>query len=49
MSSIPSRIETITTSRILTWLHILGAALVVVVTALYGAVHSPLGQEISAG
>jgi glucan phosphoethanolaminetransferase (alkaline phosphatase superfamily) len=30
-------------------LYILGAALVVVVTALFAAVHSPLGQEISAG
>ena len=36
-------------SSLLPWLHILGAALVVVVTALFSAVHSPLGQEISAG
>jgi hypothetical protein len=34
---------------VIPWLHILGAALVVVVTALFAAVHSPLGQEISAG
>ncbi len=36
-------------SSLLPWLHILGAAIVVGVTALYSAVHSPLGQEISAG
>jgi len=36
-------------TRILPWLHILGAALVVVLTAFLAAVHSPLGQEISAG
>ena len=36
-------------TRILPGLHILGAALVVVVTAFLAAVHSPLGQEISAG
>jgi glucan phosphoethanolaminetransferase (alkaline phosphatase superfamily) len=36
-------------TRILPWLHFLGAALVVVITALFSAVHSPLGQEISAG
>ena len=35
--------------RLLSWLHLLGAVLVVVVTALFSAVHSPLGQEISAG
>jgi len=34
---------------IMPWLHILGAALVVVVTGLFAAVHSPLGLEISAG
>ena len=34
---------------LLPWLHILGAALVVVLTALFAAVHSPLGREISAG
>ena len=34
---------------LLPWLHILGAALVVVLTALFAAVHSPLGQAISAG
>ena len=36
-------------SRILPWLLIAGAALVVVMTALFASVHSPLGQEISAG
>jgi len=36
-------------SRLLPWLHLPGAVLVVVVTALFSAVHSPLGQEISAG
>jgi len=35
--------------RILPWLHFLGALLVVIVSALISAVHSPLGQEISAG
>lgn len=49
MSSIPSRIETISLSRILPGLNILGAALVVVLTGLFSAVQSPLGQEISAG
>ncbi len=34
---------------ILSWLHFLGAVLVVGLTALFSAVHSPLGQEISAG
>jgi glucan phosphoethanolaminetransferase (alkaline phosphatase superfamily) len=34
---------------LLPWLHILGAALVVVLTALFAAVHSPLGREISVG
>jgi hypothetical protein len=36
-------------SSIVPWLHLLGAALVVVLTGLFSAVHSPLGQEISAG
>ncbi len=36
-------------TKILPWLHILGAALVAVLTGLFSAVHSPLGQEISAG
>lgn len=36
-------------TKILPLLNILGAALVVVLTALFSAVHSPLGQEISAG
>jgi len=35
--------------RLLPWLHLLGALLVVVFSALFSAVHSPLGQEISAG
>ncbi len=34
---------------ILSWLHFLGAVLVVGLTALFSAVHSSLGQEISAG
>ena len=36
-------------SLLLPWLHLLGAVLVVAITALFSAVHSPLGQEISAG
>lgn len=36
-------------TKILPLLNILGAALVVVLTALFSMVHSPLGQEISAG
>ena len=36
-------------TRILPWLHILGAAMVVVLTGLFSAVHSPLGLQISAG
>ena len=36
-------------TKTLPWLHLLGAALVVVLTGLFSAVHSPLGQEISAG
>ena len=35
--------------RLSPWLNLLGAALVVVMTALFSAIHSPLGQEISAG
>ena len=35
--------------RILPWLHFAGALLVVVLNALFSAVHSTLGQEISAG
>jgi len=36
-------------TRILTWLHFSGAIFAVVLTALFSAVHSPLGQEISSG
>lgn len=36
-------------AKTLPWLHLLGATLVVVLTGLFSAVHSPLGQEISAG
>ena len=36
-------------TRILTWLHFSGAIFVVVLTALFSAVHSPLGREISLG
>ena len=35
--------------RILPWLHFTGALLVVVLSALFSAVYSTLGQEISAG
>jgi hypothetical protein len=34
---------------LLPWLQIVGAAVVVVLTALFSAVHSPLGQDISTG
>jgi hypothetical protein len=34
---------------ILTWLHFVGAFVIVVLNALYSAVESPLGREISAG
>ena len=36
-------------TRILPWLQILGAALVVALTGLHSAVYSPLGLQISAG
>jgi len=36
-------------TRILPWLHIAGAIAIVVLNALYSAVHSELGREISAG
>ncbi len=36
-------------TRILPWLHLLGAIAVVVLHALYSAAHSELGREISAG
>ena len=41
--------EKIRLYHILPWLHFSGALLVVVLNALFSAVHSPLGQEISAG
>ncbi len=49
MSLLPSDGEKIRIYRILPWLHFSGALLVVVFNALFSAVHSPLGQEISAG
>jgi glucan phosphoethanolaminetransferase (alkaline phosphatase superfamily) len=49
MSILPSDGEKIRIYRILPWLHFSGALLVVVFNALFSAVHSPLGQEISAG
>jgi hypothetical protein len=36
-------------TRFLPWLHLLGAVAIVTLYALYSAVHSELGQEISAG
>jgi hypothetical protein len=41
--------EKLRSSRILPWLYFLGALLVVFLNAAFSAVHSPLGQEISAG
>ena len=49
MSLLPSASEKIRIDRILPWLHFSGALFVVVFNALFSAVHSPLGQEISAG
>ena len=49
MSLLSSDDEKIRLYRILPWLHLSGALLVVVFNALFSAVHSPLGQEISAG
>ena len=49
MSFRPSDGEKLRIYRILPWLHFSGALLVVVFNALFAAVHSPLGQEISAG
>ena len=45
----PSDREKIRSYRILPWLYFLGALLVVFLNAAFSAVHSPLGQEISAG
>ncbi|MEE4601353.1 MAG: sulfatase-like hydrolase/transferase [Desulfobacteraceae bacterium] len=45
----PSDSEKLRSSRILPWLYFLGALLVVFLNAAFSAVHSPLGQEISAG
>ncbi|MGD8297380.1 MAG: hypothetical protein PVG67_13360, partial [Desulfobacterales bacterium] len=45
----PSDSERIRSYRILPWLYFLGALLVVFLNAASSAVHSPLGQEISAG
>ena len=49
MSFIPSGSGKVSGYWILPWLHFLAALLVVVLNALFSAVHSPLGQEISAG
>ncbi len=49
MSFLPSEGEKIRRCRVLPWLHFSAAILVVVTNALFSAVHSPLGQEISAG
>ena len=49
MSLLPTDVEKTRIDRILPWLHFAGALLVVIVSALFSAVHSPLGQEISAG
>ena len=49
MSFLPSDCEKTRICRILPWLHFLGALLVVIFNALFSAIHSPLGQEISAG
>ena len=46
---LPSNSEKMRFDRILPWLHFSGALFVVVFSALFSAVHSPLGQEISAG
>ena len=45
----PSDSEKIQIYRILPWLYFSGALLVVFLNAAFSAVHSPLGQEISAG
>jgi hypothetical protein len=49
MSFIPSDGKRASISWILPWLHFLAALVVVVLNALFSAVHSPLGHEISAG
>ncbi len=49
MSFLPSNGEKTRRYRVLPWLHFSAAILVVVTNALFSAVHSPLGQEISAG
>ena len=49
MPFLPSNSEKISNYRILPWLYFLGALLVVFLNAAFSAVHSPLGQEISAG
>ena len=49
MSLSPSDGEKIKITRILPWFHFSGALLVLVLSALYSAVHSTLGREISAG
>jgi glucan phosphoethanolaminetransferase (alkaline phosphatase superfamily) len=45
----PSDSETAGSDHILPWLHLSAALLVVVLNALFSAIHSPLGREISAG
>ena len=49
MSLPPSDSEKAGCYHILPWLHLSAALLVIVFNAFYSAVHSPLGQEISAG
>ncbi len=49
MSLLPSDDEKTRHYRILPWLHFSGALFIVVFNALFSAVHSPLGQEISVG
>jgi hypothetical protein len=49
MSSTHFGTRTYSIPRILPWLHIFGAAFVVIFSGLSSAVHSPLGLQISAG
>jgi hypothetical protein len=49
MFSLPSNSDKAKYYHILPWLHFSAALLVIVFNALFSAVHSPLGQEISAG
>ncbi len=49
MFFLPSNSDKARRYHILPWLHFSAALLVIVFNALFSAVHSPLGQEISAG